>query len=131
MRYNWHPSGAYEPFELHHYIGNYISDAILALKEGGKPRLGFTRSIVSGLLERYADGTYQYRHSDGFNPSVAQRFKVRVDATVRPGVTAKELGDLAESLLRAIDKHYLIVEPAKTRKAIKKIKQELRAKRRK
>lgn len=122
MRYRWNPPGKYEPFELHHYIGNYISDAILTLNEGGRPRLNVCRNVVSGLLERYADGTYQYRHSKGFNPSIAEGLRDKVDTTVKPGATAKELSDLAEDLLRAIDRHYSVIDPAKTRKAIKKLK---------
>ena len=131
MGYNWRPHGRFEPFEMHHYVGNYLSDAILTIREGGKPKLNDVRCVISGLLERYADGTYQYRHSDEFNPNVAKRLKERVEATFSHGTTASGLSDLAESLLKAVDKHYVVVDPSKTRKAIKKFKVKMKAERKK
>ncbi len=130
MKYYWPQPGAHEPFELHHYIAVYLYGNLLTLKEKGKPRFNVTRGIICGLLERYANGTYQYRGSKSFNPLVATDLKGRVDVTVRQGATIKGLSNLAESLERAINRHYLeIGRPDKTEKAIEKFKNKLRAER--
>ena len=130
MGYHWPPPGKYEPFELHHYIGNYLSSTILALKEKGSLKLNAVRDVICGLLDRYSNGTYQYNHSKRFNPQIANSLKSRVRATVRRGATSKELSDLAESLERAIDRPYLeIGRPDKTKKAIQEFKNKLRSKR--
>ena len=131
MRYPFHPPGRFDPFELNHYIGNHLSGAIDTIMEGRRPKLGVVRYVLSGLLQRYADGTYQYRHSDEFNPCMAQTLRNRVEEIVRPGATAKELGDLAENLLLAVDRHYKAVDPSKTRKAIRQERAKLRAERHK
>ncbi|MBI2657553.1 hypothetical protein HYX08_02550 [Candidatus Woesearchaeota archaeon] len=119
--YRFPPPGENDPIEnIHHYVGTRIGSAIALIREGEKPRLGERRDFFLGLLSRYADGTYTYAHTASFSPEIALNFKTQILGTLKSGATIKDLEDLAETLLSAMDRYAVEVgRPEETRQAIK------------
>lgn len=118
--YRFPPPGENDPImNIHHYVGTRIEGDIRLMRGGEEVNLRARKHFFSGLLRRYADGTYVYPHTESFNPEVALRLRAQVLATLKPDATVRDLEYLTETLFSAMDKYAIEAgRPNKTREAI-------------
>lgn len=109
--------------ELRHKSGSFYSVRI-RLKEGEDPGID-TNDIFCEALQKYVDGTYQYQHTESFNPDVAKSI-LEETRRVLEHPDYDSVNNLIGKLKSTIDNYAIETgNPEETSDAIKKFKDEI------